>query len=620
MRFIQNPFLVALLAFILFISGLRAIGFVGPDEARYADVARGMLLSGDYVTPRLFGEPWFEKPPLYYWAASQLFRISTNEQTARLPSAIAAIVFLLVWFRFARARFGETVALLATIFLASSLGWIGFARAAAMDMLFAATLDLALLLLALWLWERKPLRLYGFYIFLGLATLAKGPLAVVLAGLVFLGYVATFRDWAALRTLLLSPALAVFFAVAGPWYALCYAVNGAPFVEEFILEHNLARLVSAAALGHGQPAWFYIPVLIAGLFPWSPLLLLPLGEMVHAARSIFRDSQRAFLFWWVALPFAFFSLSENKLPGYLLPILPPITLWIAILVDQASRAAATRQGMASAMPSSSQNPGASAPEVGPRQGSGSSAIAPEGQKNLTQGVSPGLDEQERNEPRRGDRQSLEGNPPIENSASCGMPPAVPLILIGCSALLLLTVPLFAPLLSESLATGLRQALAEWSVADAWRQVLQGPVPVSRWLLVAGLVGLTFYFAVRKQPLIASFMVLAGVTVCLLAITAHLSPAINRVASARPVAERIISLAVSAEEVAVYRVHRNQAYQLSYYLGRSLPEWSPEDTTSDVSVIVAGQDEQIPIARPVSYFPGQRLRLWELIGLRIETDR
>jgi len=287
MRFIQNPFLVALLAFILFISGLRAIGFVGPDEARYADVARGMLLSGDYVTPRLFGEPWFEKPPLYYWAASQLFRISMNEQTARLPSAIAAIVFLLVWFRFARARFGETVALLATIFLASSLGWIGFARAAAMDMLFAATIDLALLLLALWLWERKPLRLYGFYIFLGLATLAKGPLAVVLAGLVFLGYVATFRDWAALRTLLLSPALAVFFAVAGPWYALCYAVNGAPFVEEFILEHNLARLVSAAALGHGQPAWFYIPVLIAGLFPWSPLLLLPLGEMVHAARGIF---------------------------------------------------------------------------------------------------------------------------------------------------------------------------------------------------------------------------------------------------------------------------------------------------------------------------------------------
>jgi len=602
MRFIQNPLLVAVLAFILFISGLRAIGFVGPDEARYAAVARGMLLSGDYVTPRLFGEPWFEKPPLYYWAASQLFRFSMNEQTARLPSAIAAIVFLLIWFRFARARFGETVAVLATLFLASSLGWIGFARAAAMDMLFTVTLDLALLLLALWVWDRKPLRLYGFYIFLGLATLAKGPLAVGLAGLVFLGYVATVRDWPALRPLLLSPALAVFFAVAGPWYALCYAVNGAPFVEEFILQHNLARFVSADALGHGQPVWFYIPVLIGGLFPWSPLLLLPLGEMVHAARGVFRDKQRAFLFWWVVMPFVFFSLSENKLPGYLLPILPPVTLWIAILVERASRAVG---------------------ETGLEQFSlwgRSSATAPEGRKILAQGVSPGLDKQENNKPRRGGRQAGVGENQLDaDSVSC-MPQSVPLVLIACSALLLLLVPLFAPLLSESLATGMRQALADWSIGGAWQQVLRGPVPVSRWLLVAGSVGFTIYFAMRKQALFASFMAFTGVAVCLLAITAHLSPAINRVASARPVAERVIELGVPAEDVAVYRIHRNQAYQLSYYLGRGLPEWSLEDPTSNVSVVVAGQDEQVPIAHPVSYFPGQRLRIWELIGLRIETER
>jgi hypothetical protein len=79
------------------------------------------------------------------------------------------------------------------------------------------------------------------------------------------------------------------------------------------------------------------------------------------------------------------------------------------------------------------------------------------------------------------------------------------------------------------------------------------------------------------------------------------------------------LGVPAEDVAVYRIHRNQAYQLSYYLGHGLPEWSLEDTTSNIAVVVAGQDEQIPIARPVSYFPGQRLRVWELIGLRIETE-
>jgi hypothetical protein len=446
--------------------------------------------------------------------------------------------------------------MLATIFLASTLGWIGFARAAAMDMLFTVTLDLALLLLALWLWDRKPLRLYGFYIFLGLATLAKGPLAIVLAGLVCLGYVATFRDWTALKATLLSPAVAAFFIVAGPWYALCYAANGAAFINEFIVQHNLARFVSADALGHGQPAWFYIPVLAAGLFPWSPMLLLPLGELVHGARNILRDRQKALLFWWIVLPFVFFSLSENKLPGYILPILPPLTLWIAMLVEQASRS------------------GASA-------GEGDAAAA--------------------------------------KDSSCGLPESVPLVLIGMSALLLLTVPLFAPLLSESLATGLRQALADWSLGGAWRGIQSGAVPFSRWLLLAGAVGFTIYFAIRKQPLFASYMLLAGIAVCMLAITTHLAPLINRIASTRTIAERVTEMSVRPGEVAVYRLHRNQTYQLSYYLGRGLPEWSPQDTASDTSIVIAAQDQQIPIARPMSFFPGQRIRIWELIGLRIETE-
>ena len=145
------------------------------------------------------------------------------------------------------------------------------------------------------------------------------------------------------------------------------------------------------------------------------------------------------------------------------------------------------------------------------------------------------------------------------------------------------------------------------------------MPVSRWLLLTGSVGFTFYFAYRRQPLYASFMAFTGVALCLLALTAHLSPSINRVASARSVAERIATLGVPVEEVAVYRLHRNQTYQLSYYLGHGLPEWLPEDTSSDVSIVVAGQDQQVPIARPLAYFPGQRLRIWELIGLRTETE-
>ena len=554
---LYNPILHALLAFALFLAGLGAIGLVGPDEPRYADVARAMLRSGDYVTPRLFGAPWFEKPPLYYWLAASFFRLGANELTARLPSAVSAIAFLGVWFWFAQRLFGGPTALLAAILLASSLGWIGFARAAAMDMLLAATLDAALLLLALWFWERQTVRLYGFYALLGLATLAKGPVAVALAGMIALGYIVNFREWAALKNLLWTPAVAAFLAVAAPWYAVCYFQNGFPFLEEFFLKHNLERLVSADALGHGQPIWYYVPILAAGLFPWSAMLLLPAVEVIRGGlRAILSDRRKAFLFYWVALPFAFFSVSQNKLPGYLLPILPPLTLWIA-------------------------------------------AIAMSGSATKT------------SEPT--ERNSKETTRPDPLLARL-----VPW-LAGLSAVALLSVPVLAPLLSESLATGLRHALAEWNGAVVWAQISKGPVPAPVWVVLVGLIALSLYLLSRKQVLEGAFAALLGVAVSMLVITTYLSPSINRVASMRSVAQRIASLGVPGEAVAVYRIHRNQALQLGFYLDHALPEWSPEGGNSEISLVVAGQDEQITLAHPASLFPGQRVRLWELIGIRIETE-
>ncbi|HEY7680336.1 MAG TPA: glycosyltransferase family 39 protein, partial [Terriglobia bacterium] len=194
MRPLFRPLLYCLLAYALLVSGLGMVGFVGPDEPRYADVARAMFRSGDYVTPRLFGEPWFEKPPLYYWLAALSFQFGgVSETTARLPSALFAAVFLGLWFWFAQRFYGTRAAQFSCLMLATALGWIGFARAAAMDMLLTTTLGAALALLALWLWEQRPAGLYGFYSLLALATLAKGPLALALAGMVVVGYVVHFR-------------------------------------------------------------------------------------------------------------------------------------------------------------------------------------------------------------------------------------------------------------------------------------------------------------------------------------------------------------------------------------------------------------------------------------------
>lgn len=543
MRFLFNPIIYALLLFSLFLSGLGAMGFLGPDEPRYAAVAREMMRSGDYVTPRLFGTPWFEKPPLYYWSAALLFRQGANEVTARLPSALAAIAFLGAWFWFVRRRFGTPTARLACMVLASTVGWISLARAATMDMLLAATLDAALIFLACWFWEERPSQLYAFYGLLALATLAKGPVAVALAGMIALGYIANFRQWAALKKLLYTPALGLFFAVAAPWYLLCYARHGSPFLEEFFFRHNVERFLSPA-IGHPQPFWYYLPILVAGLFPWSALLALPLLDGIRGGlRRLLADRERAFLFYWTVLPLVFFSLSHNKLPGYLLPLLPPLTLWAVRdwgAAAEDSRTIADDPKAAAAKPS---------------------------------------------------RKLLSW-------------------LLGISTVSLLFIPVVAPLLPESLAGGLRRGLAGWSAA-AWSQILNGPAPATLWVILLGLVILGLYQVGHQEWLDGALAVLLGMVLLVFAVNTYFSPSINRLASARTVARRIQLLGVRPEAVAVYRIHRNQRWQLSFYLDHDLPEWTPEAKGSPVSLVVAQQEEPIAKAWPVSFFPGQQIRLWTL---------
>ncbi|MBI4459894.1 MAG: glycosyltransferase family 39 protein [Acidobacteria bacterium] len=559
MRSLFYPILVCLLAYVLFFSGLSTVGLVGPDEPRYAGVAREMFRSGDYITPRLYGEPWFEKPPLYYWLAALVFSLGSAEGAARLPSALCAALFLGFWFQFAQRYFGRQSAILSCILLGSTLGWIGFARAAAMDMLLAATLGAALLLLARWFWEQKAIFLWGFYLFLGVATLAKGLLPLALAGMIVLAYIVHFRQWQAISKLLWTPSITVFFAIALPWYVLCYLQNGYPFFEEFILKHHWQRLVSPA-IGHPQPFWFYVPILLTGLFPWSAFLLLPILALARQGlRPIFRDARSAYLFYWVAAPFVFFSIAQNKLPNYLLPILPPLSLWIAHLV-------VSNQEGATTMPSEPS-----------RSVSAKSAF-----------VSP--------------------NPPPDSLLT-----KASLWCVGFSALLLLSVPLLVALLPGSLASGLRRAMAEWDAATLWSQVWGGAVPVAIWTTLLVLVGITFLFLWQGRIVEGILMVLFGVGLAVFSITTPLAPSIDRVASVRRVVQRLETLRIAPGELAVYRIRRDQTYQFNYYFDRELPAWSPEMASAGVFYVIAGQAENLPHARSLVLFPGPKLRLWELTG-------
>jgi 4-amino-4-deoxy-L-arabinose transferase-like glycosyltransferase len=307
---------------------LGDVPLLGPDEPRYARVAVEMSRARAWVTPTLQGEPWLEKPPLYYWLAGAAFRVlGETEAAARLPSLAASLLFVGSVASVAARLYGGAAGLHAGFVAGTCLLGFAYGRAAAMDMLLAATVSAATGLLGLRaLGKAGPLALTAAYALMGLATLAKGPLGVLLPGLVLAGHVVATRQWSLWRVLV-SPAGAIaFLAVAGPWYAAVYFAQGRHFVDEFLLGHNLSRFTSTIH-NHPGPPWYYLPVLIAGLFPWSGLLA------AAAAGGRPRTPADRFVLLWLALPLLFFSAAGSKLPGYILPCLAPLAAMMGRAAD-----------------------------------------------------------------------------------------------------------------------------------------------------------------------------------------------------------------------------------------------------------------------------------------------
>lgn len=322
------------LGYLLFFSQLGTLGLVGPDEPRYAQVARETAEQNHWITPTLYGSPWFEKPMLYYWLAAIAYKIGgVNETTARLPSAVAATITVIAFSALAWELYGWTAAQLTFLLLAGSLGWLGFARAASTDMLFSATLNLALACLVLvQSTEDEKTRArsaYGFQIALGLALLAKGPAALVLAGGTVFLYILLTKEWKFLEPLLRPGPLGALLAVAAPWYVLVVAVNGWTFFQTFILSHNIQRFLTPV-FHHEQGFWFFFVVLPLAIFPWTVLLAVPLVRLWRQRQRIrLAPSAELLMAVWIAVPLVFFSLSRSKLPGYILPAVPALCLLLA---------------------------------------------------------------------------------------------------------------------------------------------------------------------------------------------------------------------------------------------------------------------------------------------------
>jgi len=326
----------------LFLYGLGQIGLIGADEPRYAQVGREMLERGEWITPTLDGQPWLEKPPLYYWQAVLFYRIfGVHDWVARLPSAFDATLLVLAVYFFLR-RFRPGFELEGALITASSAAIIGYARAASMDMALAAAFTIAML--GWWAWREsgKAFYLLVFYGFAALGMLAKGPVGPFLSAVVIVLYAAAVSEMRMVLKTLWLPGILFFGVIALPWY-FAVQMRNPEFFRVFILEHNLARF-SQDLYHHREPFWYYLPVTALGLVPWTVFAITALVQRFQSwwagrnqagvVEAGFEHRFGIFACCWLIVPVVFFSLSQSKLPGYILPAIPAGGLLLADYLRQ----------------------------------------------------------------------------------------------------------------------------------------------------------------------------------------------------------------------------------------------------------------------------------------------
>lgn len=293
----------------LYTWSLNRTGVITPDEPRYAAIAKQMASSGDYISPILWGEAWFEKPPLLYWLSAAGFKLGLpGELALRLPIALFSIFFLIFYYKALSTILGSRdTAQVATTMLATTVFWFAFSQVAVTDLPLAATFTGTLLaIVAGWRWWAT--------LMFGLALLAKGGVAPVLLLPTVWLHRRDWRNW-------IVPATASL-AVAAIWYVPITLKYGQPFWQVFFIEHHLGRF-SKSALQHVQGPLFYIPVILGAMVPWAPFLF-----DLRAVRQV-GATIKPFV-WTVVWGLLFFSVSTNKLPGYVLPLVPSLCVWGAV--------------------------------------------------------------------------------------------------------------------------------------------------------------------------------------------------------------------------------------------------------------------------------------------------
>lgn len=394
------------ICWLAFLWNLGNIGLVDETEPLFAEAARQMTVTGDWITPFFNGETRFDKPPLIYWLMAIAYQtIGVNEWAARLPSAVAAIAVTAFGFYTLR-YFGYSSsvpdqeslprdkkrmwlsAFIGSALIALNPETIAWARTGVSDMLLTGCLSSALLA---FFWgyasggKRTATQSLGtkttlnfllftspwylaFYVLIALSVLTKGPVGIVLPGLIvgaFLLYLGNWRE--VLREMRPLPGGLLVLAIALPWYVLVTLANGEAYINSFFGYHNLERFTEVVN-GHSAPWYFYFLVTLIGFAPWSVYLPLAIARLRFWQRESWKRSPRSthlglFALFWFAGVFGFFTIAVTKLPSYVLPLMPASAILVALLFSNYAFGGVQRQNVMEAAENSNLHSRSSAPPV-----------------------------------------------------------------------------------------------------------------------------------------------------------------------------------------------------------------------------------------------------------------